>query len=63
MNRQIVSKWKEKKGEILTYSKRMKSFGKINTFYFILNRNKKKGEGRMLLKMKTWQHYAKKYTF
>lgn len=35
------------KGKKKTYSKRMKSFSKINTFYFILNWNKqKKNKGR-----------------
>jgi len=37
------------KGKMKTYSKRMKSFSKINTFYFILNwnnNNKKKNKGR-----------------
>lgn len=39
------------KAKIKTYSKRMKSFSKINTFYFILKQKRKKGGGYRKLKL------------
>lgn len=36
------------KAKMKTYSKRMKSFSKINTFYFILKQKGKKGGYRKL---------------
>lgn len=40
----MASNENEQKGENKTYSKRMKSFRKINTLYFTLNRNGKSVE-------------------
>lgn len=48
----------ENKAKLKTYSKRMKSFSKINTFYFILKQKRKKG-GLQKIKIRTWliQHF------
>lgn len=44
----------ENKAKLKTYSKRMKSFSKINTFYFILKQKKEKKGGLQKILIRTW---------
>lgn len=50
-----MKKENSKQGKkIKTYSKRMKSFSKINTFYFVLKTEKEKKGGLQKIKIRTW---------